>query len=131
VDVDSFPPDYMNQFTRDAIPSVLIWDLSTRADSRETETFYYMTAPYSTNQGVVKVVNEGDNYFSIDTKDVNGDFSMLLNERMVDFSRPVTFNVNGKETRLTLTPDKTLLTQTTRDLGDPEFQFEAGVTFEP
>ena len=130
-DVDSFPPDYMDQFTRDALPSVLIWDLSTRADSRETEAFYYMTAPYSTNQGTVKVVNEGDNYFSIDAKDVNGEFSMLLNERMVDFSRPVTFNVNGRETCLTLTPDKALLTRTTWDRGDPEFQFEAGVTFIP
>ena len=128
-DVDSFPPDYMDQYTRDALPSTLIWDLSTRADSRQTETFYYMTAPYTTNQGAVRVVNEGDNYFSIDTQDVNGDFGMLLNERMVDFSRPVTFNVDGKETTLTLTPDKTLLTRTTQDRGDPEYQFEAGVTF--
>ena len=48
---------------------------------------------------------------------------------MVDFSQPVTFNVNGQETRLTLTPDQTLLTRTTQDRGDPEFQFEAGVTF--
>lgn len=128
-DVDSFPPDYMDQYTRDALPSTLIWDLSTRADSRQTETFYYMTAPYTTNQGTVRVVNEGDNYFSIDTQDVNGDFGMLLNERMVDFSRPVTFNVDGKETTLTLTPDKTLLTRTTQDRGDPEYQFEAGVTF--
>ncbi|MBR2798672.1 MAG: hypothetical protein IKE17_13150 [Clostridia bacterium] len=128
-DVDSFPPDYMDQYTRDALPSTLIWDLSTRADSRQTETFYYMTAPYTTNQGAVRVVNEGDNYFSIDTQDVNGDFGMLLNERMVDFSRPVTFNVDGKETTLTLMPDKTLLTRTTQDRGDPEYQFEAGVTF--
>lgn len=128
-DVDSFPPDYMDQYTRDALPSTLIWDLSTRADSRQTETFYYMTAPYTTNQGAVRVVNEGDNYFSIDTQDVNGDFGMLLNERMVDFSRPVTFNVDGKETTLTLTPDKTLLTRTTQDRGDPEYQFEAGLTF--
>ena len=128
-DVDSFPPDYMDQYTRDALPSTLIWDLSTRADSRQTETFYYMTAPYTTNQGAVRVVNEGDNNFSIDTQDVNGDFGMLLNERMVDFSRPVTFNVDGKETTLTLTPDKTLLTRTTQDRGDPEYQFEAGVTF--
>ena len=128
-DVDSFPPDYMDQSTRDALPSTLIWDLSTRADSRQTETFYYMTAPYTTNQGAVRVVNEGDNNFSIDTQDVNGDFGMLLNERMVDFSRPVTFNVDGKETTLTLTPDKTLLTRTTQDRGDPEYQFEAGVTF--
>jgi hypothetical protein len=129
VDVDSFPPDYMDDFIRDPYPTSIIWDLSTRAETRETEAFYYMTAPYTTNQGTIQVVNEGDNRFSIDVQDVNGEFSMMLNERMVDFARPVTFSVNGVETALTLVPDMTVLTATTDDRGDPEFQFEAIVAF--
>ena len=129
VDVDSFPPDYMDDFIRDPYPTTIIWDLSTRADTRETETFYYMSAPYTTNEGMIKVTSAGDNAFAIEAEDVNGEFSIMLNEYMVDFSRPVTFIVNEEETTLNLTPDMAVLAATTEDRGDPWYQFEAMVTF--
>lgn len=129
VDVDSFPPDYMDDFVRDPYPTSIIWDLFTRADTRETEAFYYMSAPYTTNQGMIKVASAGDNAFAIEAEDVNGEFSIMLNEYMVDFSRPVTFIVNEEETTLNLTPDMAVLAATTEDRGDPWYQFEAMVTF--
>lgn len=129
VDVDSFPPDYMDDFIRDPYPTSIIWDLSTRADTRETETFYYMSAPYTTNEGMIKVTSAGDNAFAIEAEDVNGEFSIMLNEYMVDFSRPVTFIINEEETTLNLTPDMAVLAATTEDRGDPWYQFEAMVTF--
>ena len=129
VDVDSFPPDYMDDFIRDPYPTTIIWDLSTRADTRETETFYYMSAPYTTNEGMIKVTSAGDNAFAIEAEDVNGEFSIMLNEYMVDFSRPVTFIINEEETTLNLTPDMAVLAATTEDRGDPWYQFEAMVTF--
>ena len=129
VDVDSFPPDYMDDFIRDPYPTSIIWDLSTRADTRETETFYYMSAPYTTNEGMIKVASAGDNAFAIEAEDVNGEFSIMLNEYMVDFSRPVTFIINEEETTLNLTPDMAVLAATTEDRGDPWYQFEAMVTF--
>lgn len=127
--VDSFPPDYMDQYTRDPMPLNVVWDLTTRAELRETESFYYLSAPYTTNQGVITVKADGDNRFIVDTQNVNGEFSMFLNEHMVDFSAPVTFVVGGEETALTLTPDMTILMATTLDRGDPWYQFEAMVTF--
>jgi hypothetical protein len=129
VDVDSFPPDYMDDFIRDPYPTSIIWDLFTRADTRETETFYYMSAPYTTNEGMIKVASAGDNAFAIEAEDVNGEFSIMLNEYMVDFSRPVTFIINEEETTLNLTPDMAVLAATTEDRGDPWYQFEAMVTF--
>lgn len=129
VDVDSFPPDYMDDFIRDPYPTTIIWDLFTRADTRETETFYYMSAPYTTNEGMIKVASAGDNAFAIEAEDVNGEFSIMLNEYMVDFSRPVTFIINEEETTLNLTPDMAVLAATTEDRGDPWYQFEAMVTF--
>ena len=129
VDVDSFPPDYMDDFIRDPYPTSIIWDLSTRADTRETETFYYMSAPYTTNEGMIKVTSAGDNAFAIEAEDVNGEFSIMLNEYMVDFSRPVTFIINEEETTLNLTPDMAVLAATTEDRGDPWYQFAAMVTF--
>ena len=127
--VDSFPPDYMDAFTRDPLPPTLIWDLSTRASSRETESFYYLSAPFDTDQGVVKIRLEGGNRISVDTRDVNGPFSIMLNEAMVDFSKPVVFTVDGVDTALTLAPDRAILDATTRDRGDPWYQFEAVVEF--
>ena len=129
VDVDSFPPDYMDDFIRDPYPTSIIWDLFTRADTRETESFYYMSAPYTTNEGMIKVASAGDNAFAIEAEDVNGEFSIMLNEYMVDFSRPVTFIINEEETTLNLTPDMAVLAATTEDRGDPWYQFEAMVTF--
>ena len=129
VDVDSFPPDYMDDFIRDPYPTTIIWDLFTRADTRETETFYYMSAPYTTNEGMIKVTSAGDNAFAIEAEEVNGEFSIMLNEYMVDFSRPVTLIINEEETTLNLTPDMAVLAATTEDRGDPWYQFEAMVTF--
>ena len=129
VAIDAYPPDFMDLFTRDPLPLKVIWDLSTRAELRETESFYYLSAPQSTNQGVITVSADGDNRFLVEAEAVNGEFSMLFNEYMVDFSQPVTFDVNGEETTLTLTPDMTILMGTTLDRGDPWYQFEAMVTF--
>ena len=121
--------DYMDDFIRDPYPTTIIWDLFTRADTRETESFYYMSAPYTTNEGMIKVASAGDNAFAIEAEEVNGEFSIMLNEYMVDFSRPVTFIINEEETTLNLTPDMAVLAATTEDRGDPWYQFEAMVTF--
>ena len=88
-----------------------------------------MSAPYTTNEGMIKVASAGDNAFAIEAEEVNGEFSIMLNEYMVDFSRPVTFIINEEETTLNLTPDMAVLAATTEDRGDPWYQFEAMVTF--
>ena len=127
---DSFPPDYMDAFARDPLPESVIWDLSTRADSRLTDSFYYLSAPYTTNQGLIRAkYDRMANRVVIETENVNGAFSILLNERMIDFARPVTFVVNGTESALTLAPDRQVLEETTAERGDPNFQFETKVKF--
>ena len=126
----SFPPDYMDAFARDPLPESVIWDLSTRADSRLTESFYYLSAPYTTNQGLIRAkYDRMTNRVVIETENVNGAFSILLNERMIDFARPVTFVVDGTESALTLAPDRQVLEETTAERGDPNFQFETKVKF--
>ena len=127
-DVDSFPPDYMDQFTRDPLPEDIIWDLSTRADSREVESWYYLKAPYTTNSGIIQAAYSRDNNLVlVDTNGVDGEFSILLNEKMVDFSQPVTIVVNNEEKVLNLVPDWRVLMETTALRGDPNYQFEAEV----
>ena len=130
-DVDSFPPDYMDQFTRDPLPKDILWDLSTRADSREVDSWYYLRAPYTTNKGIIQASwAEGANVIAIQTTGVEGEFSILLNEKMVDFSEPVTILVNEEETVLDLTPSWKTLMETTTLRGDPNYQFEAEIVIQ-
>ena len=129
--MDSYPPDWLNQFTRDPLPETVVWDLSTRANLRETESFYYLTAPYTTDSGVIQAsYSLAENRIEITAQDVNGRFGILLNEQMIDFSKPVTFSVNGEETVMNVIPDRKVLEETTAERGDPNFQFEARIMFE-
>ncbi len=132
VDVDCFPPDYMDAFTRDPLPKDVMWDLSTRADSRETDTFYYLKAPYSTCQGLIRAgYDPEENRVTIETQDVTGEFSILLNEQMVDFTQPVLLTLNGREMTVSPVPVQEILDETTADRGDPCCQFEAMITVRP
>ena len=124
---DSFPPDWMVGFTRDPLPKTLVWDLSTRADRREVTSFYYLSAPFDT-KGLIRVDLEG-NRVNIETKDFEGSFDVLFNEDMVDFTQPVTIVWNGQTESRMLNPESGILAETTRERGDPNFQFEAKVCF--
>ena len=126
--IDCFPPHYLRDFTRKPLPQKVIWDLSTRADQRQTESFYYLSAPY-TASGFLQVTLTGDNRIEIDASAFQGDFSIYLNEQMIDFSRPVTFVIDRKEVSVLLEPSYEVLKATTWDRGDPNYQFEAKITY--
>ena len=124
--VNPFPPDYMLQFTRDPIPDFVIWDLSTRAEKRSVESFYYLKAEKTVTEGVIVAQYfTGENVVYLDAYDVEGDFSILLNEDMIDFTRPVDFYVDDELLSLTIKPDSELIEKTTAERGDPNYQFEA------
>ncbi len=128
--MDSYPPDWLNQFVRDPLPETVLWDLGTRAEQRETESFYYLTAAYTTDSGVIQAsYSLAENRIILTVQDVSGPFGVLLNEQMIDFSKPVTFSVNGEETVMNVLPDRKVLEETTAERGDPNFQFEARVIF--
>lgn len=127
--IDCFPPHYMRDFTRNPLPGCVIWDLNTRAELRQTESFYYLSAPL-TAKGTLKAYLRGGNRIEIDTHAFEGDFSIYLNEDMVDFAKPVTFIVDGSEVKLALSPSLAVLRETTFERGDWNYQFEAKVTSE-
>ena len=128
--VDSFPPDYMKQFTRDPLPQEVIWDLATRADMRQVGSFYYLSAPQETKEGLIQASYDREtNRVTISTEGVGGEFSILLNEQMVDFEKPVVFSVNGAEIAVQVNPDRAVLEKTTAERGDPNYQFEAEIPY--
>ncbi len=126
--IDCFPPHYMRDFTRDPLPEKVIWDLNTRADQRTTQSFYYLSAPY-TASGTLRVTRKADNRIEIDASEFEGEFAIYLNEEMIDFSKPVTFVLEDREVSLALTPSYEVLKATTYDRGDPNYQFEAKISY--
>ena len=127
--VDSYPPHYLENFVRDPLPEKVCFDLSTRADQRDVTSFYYLKAPFETKGLILAEYDRETNTVTLQTEDLEGDFSILLNEEMVDFTRPVTFILNEKTAELSLTPSRTVLEETTAERGDPNYQFEAEVKY--
>ena len=126
---DSYAPDWLSQFERDPLPATIRWDLGTRAELRDTDAFYYLSADEDA-QGIIQVYQEG-NYVLLAPEDFDGNFRILFNEEMIDFSEPVHFefpNLGGLD--VMLVPEEYWLKYTTFDRGDPYFQFEAAVSYE-
>ncbi|MBQ6518610.1 MAG: alpha/beta hydrolase [Anaerolineaceae bacterium] len=126
--VNSYAPDWLDDHVRDPLPESIRWDLSTRAELRETDTFYYLSADKDT-QGIIQVYRDG-NYILLAPEKLEGDFSICFNEDMIDFSEPVHFEIADKgEIDVMLIPEESWLVFTTLDRGDPNYQFEAAVSY--
>ena len=127
--VNSFPPAYLDSFTRNPLPERVLFDLGTRAPERSVTSFYYLRAPFGTAGLIDASYDRKTNTVSLITENLEGDFSILLNEEMVDFTQPVTVIVNGTPVSVEVTPDLRVLEETTAERGDPNFQFEAELFF--
>ena len=63
----------------------------------------FETVKFKVDSGQVEGINRGNNVFEITTKNVK-DFSLWLHPQMVDFSRPITINLNGNALTRTAKP---------------------------
>ena len=126
--VNSYAPDWLDDHVRNPLPESIRWDLGTRADLRETDAFYYLSADKDT-QGLIQVYRDG-NFILLAPEDLDGDFKIYFNEDMIDFSQPVHFEIADRgELDVMLIPEESWLTFTTSDRGDPNYQFEAAVSY--
>ncbi|MCL2407554.1 MAG: hypothetical protein FWC95_06455 [Defluviitaleaceae bacterium] len=128
VQINANAVDFLTPHTRDPLPTELAWDLSTRANRRSVESFFWLRAGFDVGGGTIFAsYDRASNAITVDTLDINGEFYVLLNSLMVDFSQPVTIIVDGAATTHNLTPDEDIVRLTTRERGDPNFQFSAMV----
>ena len=126
--VNSYAPDWLDGHVRNPLPESIRWDLSTRAELRETDAFYYLSADKDT-QGIIQVYRDG-NYMLLAPEKLEGDFIICFNEDMIDFSKPVRFEIEDRgELEVMLIPEESWLSFTTFDRGDRNYQFEAGVSY--
>ena len=120
---------YVNQFARNPAPTVVVWDLATRAASREITSFYWLRADHSVNQGEIQVLAGEENTIVVTPKNVNGDFSILIHPELIDASQPVHFITPEGEVDVKVNPSEETLWKSMRETGDPSLAWIAEVPY--
>ena len=112
---------YVSQFTRDPAPARLVWDLSTRARTREKNSFYWLEADPSVDRGIITAEYDASaNTITVEKDaEVNGDFAILFNPSLVDVSRPVTIRTGDIEIIVRVNPSEEFLRDSIIENGDP------------
>jgi len=131
--VDANAVRFLEQHTREPIPSEIAWHMGTRAHMRTVESFYWLSAAYnSAGYGVVRASFDREaNIVRIDTDEyVSGTIYVLLNRQMVDFNIPVILEINGSTNEIIVESCSNTLMETTKERLDPNFQFTARVRVE-
>jgi len=128
VERDTNAVRFLERFTRNPLPRDLVWHLGTRAPYRQVESFYWLRACHSVNEGVIRATLH-DNRIVIETESVYGSFDILLNRQMVDFDLPVIVEKNGTVHTFYVVSCADTLLETTLERMDPNFQFTAVIQF--
>lgn len=113
---------YVSQFTRDPAPANLVWDLSTRAQKREKNSFYWLEAAPEVNRGIITASYDAEtNTITVEPDaGVNGDFAILFHPALVDVSRPVTVRTGNLARTVRVNPSREFLEASMLETGDPE-----------
>ena len=122
---------FVSQYTREANPANVVWDLTTRATSRETTSFYWLDADKEVTEGLIVVCFDAEtNTFDVDIVEApNGSFSILLRPSMVDFSQPVYVVYGDQKIEVDVELDEDLIASTAADTLDPEMVSAASIDF--
>ena len=119
-DRDLIPSMYPN--VRNPVPRTLNW---LQTDS-VIHNFYWLHADNPAKEKRVDATCEANKVSVITTPNVKS-ASVLLDGRLVDFGKPVSFNVNGQTFARKVTPSFATLCQTMSERADPELAFSARV----
>ena len=117
-DRDKIPDLYPH--VRSAVPHELTWE--------QTDTvihdFYWLHCDAPNKKQEISATCR-DNKVTIKTTPNVPDLTVLLDSRLIDFSRPVTFEINGQTSKQTLRPSLRVLCDTLLQRGDPDLAFTA------
>ena len=119
-DGDLIPEMYPN--ARNPVPRTLNW-LQTDGVIRD---FYWLHADNPAKTQRIDATIENNTVDVAASPDVKN-ASVSLDSRLIDFSKPVTFNVNGQTFSKKLTPSFATLCETMMQRADPELAFSARV----
>ena len=113
---------WVSQYVRNPAPPEVVWDLGTRAASREITSWYWLEAEPSVNEGIIRAsFDRGSNTYTVAPDDaVNGDFAILFLAGMVDTGRPVTVVTPEGEYTLQVNPSEETALESFTERMDPD-----------
>ena len=122
---------YVSGFTRDPSPVNLVWDLGTRAASREVDGFYWLEADQSVNAGIITACCDRETNTLTVTPDgeVNGDFAILFDPYLVDVSEPVRIVTPKGTFTVEVSPSEEEIRQSVYGRGDPSFAYVGRILY--
>lgn len=122
---------FVNQFTRNPLPTRVVWDLGNRGIKREVSSFYWLSASYDVCEGcIIASIDKEKNRIVIEKEEVDGCFSILVNEEMLDvFSAVEIVGPSGDSVQLNLKLSIEALRETTYERGDKNYQFIARINY--
>lgn len=129
VSVDSNAVYWLDDYTRQAQPTQLIWSLSTWADrdGRETAFYWLAVAPEHRGAGRIEAAYDGaTNTVTLSATDVAA-VRVWLNHRMLDLGSPITVVVDGVSTTVDVYPSEDLMAETLSLRGDPRHIYSAEI----
>ena len=103
---------------RNPVPRDLTWVMTDQV----IKDFYWLRTPAPVGGERFEVACR-DNTLTVTTAPNVSSASILLDERLVDFSKPVALVMNGKTTRQKLKPSLRTLCETMQRRGDPDLAF--------
>ena len=135
---------WMNQYTRNPLPTKVIWDLKERAkrsgvtkDGKELhvtknrgQQSYWLDLGERTHESVGEeiIIARFDKPSNTVTVEKCGSYlKVLLNNKMVDFSKPVVVKIGDKKFKVKVKPSLKNMIQTLADRGDKNYIFEGAV----
>ncbi len=110
--------------TRNPVPRELTWLMTDTVIS----DFYWLHSDSPAKTREIDATCQG-NQISVTTTNL-AKATVLLDERLIDFSKPVNFNFNGQKSALKLTPSLRTLCETMQTRRDPDLAFTAQVELE-
>ncbi len=123
--------DWVNQYTRTPLPERVIWEFTNRANQREVESNYWLSASFDVTEGmIIASYDKASNTITIEENTANGAVTVLINEDMLDVFSPITVKTPTDSYEVNVTPDYELLKSTTYERGDENYQFVASIVIE-
>ena len=122
---------WVSQYVRNPAPAEVVWDLGTRAASREITSWYWLQAEPSVNKGIIYASfdSESNTYTVLPNEDVNGDFAILFMAGMVDTGRPVTIVTPKGEYSLQVEPSEEAIYESFGERLDPNMVYVGKVQY--
>jgi len=119
---------FLEQYTRNPVPKRVVWDLSVRADLSTSDSFYWLRADKSINEGqIIASYDTESNTITVEKCTVKGKITVLLDERIVDLFKPVKVIFNGTETEYTVEPSWDVINGTLCERSDSNYVFAASI----